>query len=132
MNGPQGVDLKELTSMNGTQGVDLKEWTSRSGPQGVDLKERTLVGGRRRGRQRKSWSDNVKEWTSSSGPQVVDLKEWTSMNGPQGAHPGGRKTKRAAEEELVRQRQYNTRSAIGPPVVHQDFSRYHPTVLNGD
>lgn len=31
----------------------------------------TLEGGRRRGRQRKSWSDNIKDWTSLNTPELL-------------------------------------------------------------
>ena len=31
----------------------------------------TVEGGRKRGRQRKSWSDNVKSWTEMSTPQLL-------------------------------------------------------------
>ncbi|XP_076468832.1 uncharacterized protein LOC143299483 [Babylonia areolata] len=31
----------------------------------------TVEGGRRRGRQRKSWSDNVKEWTKMTMPDLL-------------------------------------------------------------
>ena len=31
----------------------------------------TVAGGRRRGRQRKSWSDNIKEWTAMTTPELL-------------------------------------------------------------
>ena len=33
----------------------------------------TVEGGRRRGRQRKSWSDNIKEWTEMTTPQLLTV-----------------------------------------------------------
>ena len=44
----------------------------------------TVEGGRRRGRQRKSWSDNVKEWTDLTMPelltQTTDRPAWRRMS----------------------------------------------------
>ena len=44
----------------------------------------TVEGGRRRGRQRKSWSDNVKEWTELSMPELLtqstDRPAWRRMS----------------------------------------------------
>ena len=33
----------------------------------------TLEGGRKRGRQRKSWLDNIKEWTRKESPELIRL-----------------------------------------------------------
>ena len=35
----------------------------------------TLEGGRKRGRQRKSWLDNIKEWTRKESPELIRLAE---------------------------------------------------------
>ena len=44
----------------------------------------TVEGGRRRGRQRKSWSDNVKEWTELTMPELLtqstDRPAWRRMS----------------------------------------------------
>ena len=52
----------------------------------------TLEGGRKQGRQRKSWTDNIKEWTSLTTPKLLrmatDREEWrrvaakTSLKSP--------------------------------------------------
>ena len=43
----------------------------------------TVEGGRRRGRQRKSWSDNVKDWTEMDTPELLvqstDREAWKRM-----------------------------------------------------
>ena len=44
----------------------------------------TLEGGRRRGRQRKCWTDNVNEWTSLPTPELLTRascgKDWTRIS----------------------------------------------------
>ena len=44
----------------------------------------TLGGGRRRGRQRKCWMDNIKEWTSLPMPELFTMacyrKDWKRMS----------------------------------------------------
>ena len=44
----------------------------------------TVEGGRKRGRQRKSWSDNVKSWTEMTTPQLltaaIDRPTWRRMS----------------------------------------------------
>jgi len=35
------------------------------------LMKGTFNGGRRRGRQRKSWADNIKKWTRMSTPELL-------------------------------------------------------------
>ena len=44
----------------------------------------TVEGGRRRGRQRKSWSDNIREWTELEMPELLtktaDRPAWRRMS----------------------------------------------------
>ena len=47
----------------------------------------TVKGGRRQGRQRKSWEDNIKEWTGlefgKSQRAVENREKWRTMWGPE-------------------------------------------------
>ena len=65
----------------------------------------TLEGGRKQGRQRKSWTDNIKEWTSLTTPELLrtatDREEWrrvaakTSLKSPlRPARPRDERVKR--------------------------------------
>ena len=51
----------------------------------------TVEGGRKRGRQRKSWSDNVKSWTEMTTPQLltaaIDRPTWRRMSASSAQSP---------------------------------------------